>query len=78
MDVDRAWRGKGIGRQLLAELIELARGAGYHKMVLAAIASNKAAITLYARADFSHVGIYREQGLLDGRWVDVAVMEKLL
>ena len=27
---------------------------------------------------FSEVGIYREQGLLDGRWVDVITMELLL
>jgi len=24
------------------------------------------------------VGVYREQGWLDGRWVDVVAMEKLL
>jgi L-amino acid N-acyltransferase YncA len=24
------------------------------------------------------VGIYHEQGMLDGRWVDVVVMEKIL
>jgi len=27
---------------------------------------------------FSEVGIYREQGLLDGRWADVITMELLL
>jgi hypothetical protein len=26
----------------------------------------------------SAVGIYQEQGLLDGRWVDTIIMEKLL
>jgi phosphinothricin acetyltransferase len=32
----------------------------------------------YARAGFREVGIYREQGRLDGRWVDTIVMEKIL
>jgi len=76
--VERSWRGKGIGRRLLEQLVELARAIGYHKMVLAAMADNAAGLALYARAGFSRVGVYREQGLLDGRWVDVVIMEKLL
>jgi phosphinothricin acetyltransferase len=76
--VRRSCRGQGIGRQLLDRLIDLARGIGYHKMVLAAMASNDAGIALYASAGFFKVGIYREQGLVDGNWVDVIVMEKLL
>jgi L-amino acid N-acyltransferase YncA len=76
--VEREWRGKGIGRQLLDRLIEQARAIGYHKMVLAAMAHNSAGLALYSRAGFTRVGIYREQGQLDGRWVDVAIMEKLL
>lgn len=76
--VERTWRGRGIGRQLLDRLIDLARAIGYHKMVLAAIADNAAGLALYRRAGFSTVGIYREQGQLDGRWVDVVIMEKLL
>jgi phosphinothricin acetyltransferase len=76
--VDRERRGRGIGRQLLGHLVDAARAIGYHKMVLAALAHNEAGIALYTRAGFSHVGVYREQGLLDGRWVDVVIMEKLL
>jgi L-amino acid N-acyltransferase YncA len=33
---------------------------------------------LYARHGFREVGIYREQGRLDGAWVDVTIMEKVL
>lgn len=76
--VERAYRGKGVGRQLLAHLIDLARALGYHKMVLSAFPFNGAGMALYERMGFRTVGIYREQGLLDGRWVDTIVMEKLL
>lgn len=76
--VDREWRGKGVGRALLDQLIERARAIGFHKMVLAAMAFNTAGIALYTRAGFERVGIYREQGQLDGRWVDVMIMEKIL
>jgi len=76
--VERAWRGCGVGTRLLAELIDRARRLGYHKVVLAALASNGAGLALYARAGFSRVGVYREQGQLDGRWVDVVIMENIL
>lgn len=76
--VERTSRGQGIGRQLLDRLVELARAAGYHKMVLAALARNHAGVGLYTSAGFTRVGIYHEQGLLDGQWVDVVIMEKIL
>jgi len=76
--VERTWRGKGVGRLLLDRLIDLARAIGYHKMVLAALASNTGGVALYTRAGFTTVGTYREQGQLDGRWVDVVIMEKIL
>ena len=76
--VERGWRGKGVGRRLLDHLVEAARARGYHKLVLAAFPTNTAGMALYERMCFSRVGIYHEQGLLDGVWVDVIVMEKLL
>src|SRR2546427_4308592 len=76
--VERGWRGKGVGTALLARLIDLARTLGYHKMVLAALPHNEAGLALYSRAGFTRVGIYHEQGKLDGRWVDVLLMEKIL
>ena len=76
--VERAHRGKGVGRIVLARLIELARELGYHKLVLSAFPFNPAGMALYEKLGFRTVGIYKEQGLLDGRWVDTIVMEKLL
>lgn len=76
--VERAWRGQGVGSALLARLIQLACEHGFHKMVLSAFPWNKAGMALYRKFGFRPVGIYREQGLLDGRWVDTVVMEKIL
>jgi L-amino acid N-acyltransferase YncA len=76
--VDRDWRGKGVGRRLLEALIDLAREIGYHKMVLSAFPFNQAGVALYERLGFRAVGIYKEQGLLDGKWTDTIIMEKLL
>ncbi|MBM3219988.1 MAG: N-acetyltransferase family protein [Candidatus Rokubacteria bacterium] len=76
--VDRAWRGKGVGDVLLARLTALAREHGFHKMVLSAFPTNTGGMALYGKHGFRTVGIYKEMGLLDGRWVDTIVMEKLL
>lgn len=76
--VEREARGTGVGRALLDRLVELAREIGYHKLVLATFPFNPAGQALYRRAGFREVGTYREQGQLDGRWVDVTMMELLL
>lgn len=76
--VERGSRGRGVGRAVLAQLVDLARELGYHKMVLSAFPFNAAGMALYERMGFRTVGVYKEQGLLDGRWVDTIIMEKLL
>jgi len=76
--VERGWRGRGVGRRLLETLISRGRELGYHKLVLAAFPFNHAGMALYKRLGFSDVGVYHEQGVLDGRWVDIVVMERIL
>jgi L-amino acid N-acyltransferase YncA len=76
--VDRGWRGKGVGGVLLVRLVELGREHGFHKLVLSAFPFNQAGMALYEKFGFRTVGIYREQGMLDGTWVNTIVMERLL
>jgi L-amino acid N-acyltransferase YncA len=76
--VERGWRGCGVGRTLLERLIAVGREIGYHKLVLSAFPFNPGGMALYERMGFRTVGIYREQGQLDGRWVDTIIMERLL
>ena len=76
--VAREARGRGIGDALLTALETRARDLSYHKLVLAAFPHNAAGMRLYQRRGFVTVGMYREHGWLDGCWVDVIVMEKIL
>jgi phosphinothricin acetyltransferase len=76
--VARAARGKGAGTALLERLVALGREIGFHKLVLAGFPGNAASVALYRRLAFREVGVYREQGRLDGGWVDVLLMERLL
>jgi phosphinothricin acetyltransferase len=76
--VERSARGTGVGRALLSEIEARARRAEFHKIVLFALAQNDAGQRLYRKAGYRDVGVFKEQGRLDGRFVDVIAMEKLL
>jgi L-amino acid N-acyltransferase YncA len=76
--IERGWRSKGLGGRLLARLIELARERDFHKLVLSAFPSNAGGMALYSKLGFRTVGIYKEQGRVDGQWLDTVIMEKLL
>lgn len=76
--VERESRGRGIGAALLGHLETLAAQHGYHKLVLAMFPSNLAGVALYRRRGFREVGTYREHGRVDGRWVNILIMEKIL
>jgi phosphinothricin acetyltransferase len=76
--VARTARGRGVGRAMLTRLVELGREHGYHKLVLSAFPTNESGMALYTSLGFRTVGVYKEQGRLDGRWVDTIIMEKLL
>lgn len=76
--VDRAWRGRGVGRQLLAHLLDAAGAAG-HRSVLARITTaNAASRRLHEALGFRLVGIEEEVAFKLGRWLDVATYQKSL
>jgi L-amino acid N-acyltransferase YncA len=76
--VARERRGEGIGYALLDRLADEAKRGGFHKVVLHALNDNEHGKRLYRKASFAEVGIFREHGRLDGRFVDVVAMERLL
>jgi len=76
--VDERWRGRGVGRILLEELLSLARKQGFHSVVARIADDNAASIALHRRCGFELVGVEREVGRKFNRWIDVAVMQRLL
>lgn len=71
-------RGKGLGKALLAELIECARQQDYHVLVGGIDAQNKVSITLHERFGFTHAGTVKEAGFKFGRWLDLALYQLIL
>ena len=68
--VDPAFQRRGIGRRLLAALIERARARNLHSLVAWIEAGNEASRALVRSFGFEEVGREREAGYKHGRWLD--------
>lgn len=76
--LDRTARGRGLGRQLLTALIDAARDRGYWKLVSRIFPFNAASRALCRSCGFREVGVYEKHGRLDGEWLDVVIVERLI
>ncbi|MCP5519791.1 MAG: N-acetyltransferase [Verrucomicrobiales bacterium] len=76
--VGRAHQGRGIGRRLLAVLIDTARELGMHSIVAAIDGENEASLRLHRAFGFEPAGRVREAGFKFDRWLDVAYLQLLL
>ena len=76
--VDEAVRGRGVGRRLLHDLVDLAKASGFHTMVARVAGGHEASIKLHAAVGFATVGTEREVGRKFGNWLDVVVMQRML
>lgn len=68
----------GIGRALLAGLIERARAAGKHAMVAGVEAGNAGSIALHRALGFQEVGRMPQVAEKFGRWLDLVFLQLLL
>jgi len=71
-------RGKGLGKLLLAPLVQAARAKGLHAIIAAIDATNEASLRLHARFGFVQVGHFKEVGYKFDRWLDVIYLELIL
>lgn len=76
--VHRLHQGRGVGRLVLARLVETARSSGFHTVLARIEASGTASRALHEACGFELVGIERQVGRKFQRWLDVAIMQRLL
>jgi phosphinothricin acetyltransferase len=76
--LDRSTRGRGIGTQLLTALVGSARDRGYWKLVSRVFPANGASRALCSACGFREVGMYEKHAQLDGQWMDVVIVERLI
>lgn len=71
--------GRGVGRALLAALIDACEGLGYRQMIaVVGDRQNAASIALHERFGFRVVGIFEGIGRKHGRWLDGVQMQRAL
>lgn len=76
--VEDEFTGKGIGKLLLSELIQLAKQQGFHVMIGAIDADNKGSIAFHKKFGFVENGIIKEAGFKFGKWLDLLFMQLIL
>jgi phosphinothricin acetyltransferase len=72
-------RGLGVGRTLIAALVERCTALGYHQMVaVIGDSGNHASIGAHTACGFAHIGTLPRVGLKFGRWLDSVYMQRTL
>lgn len=71
--------GRGIGRLLLARVIEESAVLGFRQMIaVIGDSANRPSIRLHEALGFHHAGVLQSVGFKHGRWVDTVLMQRPL
>lgn len=72
-------RGQGVGKALVAQLIDDATAKGMRQMIaVIGDSENVGSIGVHASLGFQRVGVLRSAGVKFGRWLDVVYMQRAL
>jgi len=71
-------RGKGIGKLLIAPLIDAAGKSDLHAIIASIDASNDASLRLHRSFGFEEVAHFKQVGYKFGRWLDLKFLELIL
>ena len=69
---------RGIGRAILAHLLDTAADGGFHAVMARITTLSVGSIGLHEALGFREVGVEREVGRKFGKWLDVCLMQVLL
>lgn len=76
--LDEKFQGKGIGKLLLAALIELAKTQKMHTMIGVIDSENQDSIAFHKKFGFKTVGILNESGYKFDRWLNSVLVQLIL
>lgn len=71
-------RGKGIGKLLLAPLIDVAQELGLHTIVAGIDADNQISVRLHSAFGFEQVAYLKQVAYKFDRWLDLILMQRIL
>ena len=69
---------KGYGSRIKVSLIEKCKELGYHHLVAKIFATNSASLAYNQKLGYEIVGTQREIGNINGKWLDVTIMQLIL
>jgi phosphinothricin acetyltransferase len=70
-------RGQGVGKALVAALLDRAEACGFRQMfAVIGDSENTGSIGLHLSLGFRQVGVLKSAGIKFGRWVDVVFMQR--
>ncbi len=76
--VDARFRGRGLGKVLLREVIAAAAAQDYHMLIGGIDAANAVSIALHLKAGFTRCASIKQAGFKFGRWLDLEFYQLLL
>lgn len=76
--IDEKHHGRGVGKALMAALLQRAEQAGIHALIAGITAGNEASVKLHERFGFEQVGIFKEVGYKFDTWQDVLFYQLIL
>ena len=76
--VKEGYRGKGLGADILDELVARARARGHHSVVARITSENEPSLRLHQRHNFQRAGYERQAAFKLDRWLDVVTLQLML
>ena len=76
--VREGFSGKGIGKLILSELIEVAKKQKLHTIIGLIDTDNAGSIAFHEKFGFEKAGVLKEAGYKFEKWLDVQLMQLLL
>ncbi|CAB4679745.1 unannotated protein [freshwater metagenome] len=69
---------RGIGRQVLTHLIDVATVSGFHSIIARIESTSIASRELHTACGFKLVGVEQQVARKFGKWLDIAVLQIIL
>jgi len=72
------YRGQGIGKALMAEIIKLAEQLEYHVIIAGITTGNEGSVHVHKKFGFEFIGTFKEVGFKFGEWQSVDFYQLIL
>lgn len=75
--VKKSWRGKGVGKHMMADAISFFESSSLHRLELTVVKENQVAVELYKKFGFVEEGLMKDALKKGDTYYDVLMMAKL-